>query len=205
MKEIIVMLSTVIMLIGTVGCKADLKEENQQLKAEAAKCQTQVAQLEASVKKLQERDRNLYDDAVSYGGDVYKAAEELLKVSNMETMYEQTINQMVEAQMQQNPQMAKYKNIFMNFFKKYLGYESVKPFFVESYAKNFTGQELRDITAFYRTSTGQKTIKLVPQISTEAMMFSQNRLQEHMPELQMQILQEVQKEQAQKNQKQKRP
>jgi len=38
------------------------------------------------------------------------------------------------------------------------------------YDKNFTESELRDIIAFYRTPTGQKTITLAPKMMMEAMM-----------------------------------
>ncbi len=38
------------------------------------------------------------------------------------------------------------------------------------YDKNYTESELRDIIAFYRTPTGQKTIALAPQLMMEAMM-----------------------------------
>ncbi len=38
------------------------------------------------------------------------------------------------------------------------------------YDKNFTESELRDIIAFYRTPTGQKTITIAPKMMMEAMM-----------------------------------
>jgi hypothetical protein len=35
------------------------------------------------------------------------------------------------------------------------------------YAKHFTAAELRDMLAFYKTSTGQKTLKVMPQVMTD--------------------------------------
>lgn len=39
----------------------------------------------------------------------------------------------------------------------------------EIYGKHFETAEIRDITAFYRTPTGQKSLRLMPQISGESM------------------------------------
>jgi hypothetical protein len=35
------------------------------------------------------------------------------------------------------------------------------------YAKHFTATELRDMLAFYKTSTGQKSLKVMPQVMTD--------------------------------------
>jgi len=35
------------------------------------------------------------------------------------------------------------------------------------YAKHFTAAELRDMLSFYKTSTGQKTLKVMPQVMTD--------------------------------------
>ena len=39
----------------------------------------------------------------------------------------------------------------------------------DAYARHLTGQELRDLTAFYGTASGQRIITLMPQITSESM------------------------------------
>src|SRR5215813_1486429 len=46
------------------------------------------------------------------------------------------------------------------------------------YARHFTAQELREITAFYRTPTGGKLLRLTPQLSAEVMAM----IAPHMPD-----------------------
>jgi hypothetical protein len=52
--------------------------------------------------------------------------------------------------------------------------KSLKDFVVEAtkdapaiYAKHFTAQELREMTAFYRTPTGAKALRMMPQVMAE--------------------------------------
>jgi uncharacterized protein len=67
-------------------------------------------------------------------------------------------------------------------------FEAIKPVLIETfvrrsdemtdvlatvYSKNFTGQELRDMTAFYRTPTGQKLLQLMPTVAQESMQAGQ--------------------------------
>lgn len=53
------------------------------------------------------------------------------------------------------------------FFKKQFGFERVVALVTPLYDKHFTADELRDVIAFYRTPTGQKTMKEMPQMMGE--------------------------------------
>jgi hypothetical protein len=46
------------------------------------------------------------------------------------------------------------------------------------YAKNFTAQELRDITAFYRTPTGAKALQTMPKVMIEYLSGVRPKVQE---------------------------
>ena len=50
----------------------------------------------------------------------------------MEQALEQSISQMLQIQLQQNPALAPYKNIMLQFFKKHMSYENLKVFGVEN-------------------------------------------------------------------------
>jgi uncharacterized protein len=55
------------------------------------------------------------------------------------------------------------------------------------YAKYFTESEIKDLIAFYRSSTGQKTIRVMPQLFAESMQQSNQKL---LPEL-MKVMMEI--------------
>jgi len=121
----------------------------------------------------------------------YKEAEALLEAMRMDTMLNQSIDQMMEVQLQQNPALTPYRHIMEQFMKKYLSYESLKPEMIKLYAQTFTKEELNDITAFYRTPTGQKTMQAMPKLIAQGARLGQAKMQAHLPELQRQIEEEI--------------
>lgn len=62
------------------------------------------------------------------------------------------------------------------------------------YDKYFTERELRDLIAFYKTSTGQKTLKVLPQLMAESM----QRASEIMEPKVMNLVDELLKEEKQR-------
>ncbi|WP_449420882.1 DUF2059 domain-containing protein [Phormidium nigroviride] len=62
------------------------------------------------------------------------------------------------------------------------------------YAKYFTESELKDLIAFYRSSTGQKTIQVMPQLFAESMQQFNQKL---LPEL-MEIMKEIVEDEIEK-------
>ena len=67
-----------------------------------------------------------------------------------------------------------------------------------SYEKHYTLDEIRDLIAFYKTPTGQKTLKLMTTIMTETMVSVQEKLLPKIP----QILKELQDEDRREIEKQ---
>lgn len=58
------------------------------------------------------------------------------------------------------------------------------------YDKNFTLEEIRDLTAFYRTATGQKSLKMMSPIMTDTMQLLSERLLPKIPVIIKEIEQE---------------
>lgn len=105
----------------------------------------------------------------------------------MEVALEESLSQIMDIQLQQNPALLPYKDVVMQFFRKHVSYSSLKPEMIQIYAEVFTAQELRDINAFYRTETGQKTIRLMPQLSAAGAQLGLQRIQQNGAELQRMI------------------
>jgi hypothetical protein len=61
------------------------------------------------------------------------------------------------------------------------------------YARNFTADELRQLTAFYRGPIGQKFLEKMPQIAQESMAMGQKFGQELAGNLRDRIIEELRK------------
>jgi len=61
------------------------------------------------------------------------------------------------------------------------------------YAQNFTADELRDLTIFFRTPTGEKYVQKAPAILQQSMAIGQRFGQSIAPEMQNRIVEELRK------------
>ncbi len=121
-----------------------------------------------------------------------QAAEELLVEMSMERTLEESIETTLSVQLQQAPQLVQFEDIMRAFLNKYMSWEYLKEHIVQLYVEEFTEQELREITAFYRTEAGKKLIELTPVLMNKGMAIGQKAVEEHLPELQQMILQRMQ-------------
>jgi hypothetical protein len=124
-------------------------------------------------------------------------ASELIDVMQLGPHWREQLAQSVDAQVQINPAMAPFKDVFAQFFDKYAGWTSVRAEFVSIYATNFTEQELHDLIAFYKTPTGQKVIAVVPTIQARAQAIGLKLVQQHQAELTDAIRQKLAQQAAQ--------
>ena len=68
--------------------------------------------------------------------------------------------------------------------------EWVRDVYVPLYAKYFTEEQLADLVAFYKTPTGQRVIKAMPQIESEAMQSAGAQVREKFAALARQVAEE---------------
>ena len=116
-----------------------------------------------------------------------KEAEKLLNTMGMEKAMTESMSQMVDVQIQQNPALAPFKPVMMKFFEKHMNWNSLKPEFVLLYSKEFTASELQEINAFYATATGKKTIEKMPTLMGQGAQLGAARVQANIGELQSMI------------------
>lgn len=124
--------------------------------------------------------------------DVNKQAEALLEVTGVEQMLTQSVAQTVEMQLRQNPAMTPYKDTLLAFFNKHISYTSLKPDLIKIYSESFTGQELQDLNDFYRTPTGQKSVRIMPELMVKGSQLGATKIQENILELK-EMIQEASK------------
>lgn len=116
-----------------------------------------------------------------------KEAEKLLDMVGTQEVMEQSMSQMLDIQLQQNPALAPYKGVMMEFLNKNMSYESLKPDLVKMYSEEFTSSELREINAFYSTDVGKKSIEKMPKLMMQGGQLGATRVQENINDLQAMI------------------
>jgi hypothetical protein len=94
---------------------------------------------------------------------------------------------MVGAMIQQNPNLERYRDVFMKWAEGVMTWEAFAPKYVEMYTEAFTEAELREITAFYKTPTGQKTLELMPRLMQRGAEVGMEVANRNMPELERMI------------------
>lgn len=122
-----------------------------------------------------------------------KQAEILLSKLNMKTAMEQSMANLIDLQIQQQPALEPFRVVMESFFSKYMSYESLKPDMVQIYAQAFTAQELKEINAFYETRTGKKTLEMMPTLMGQGGQLGARRVQSNMDELREMIQAEAQR------------
>ncbi len=118
-------------------------------------------------------------------------AEILLAGLNLDTALTQSIEEMLDLQLRQNPSLVPFKSVMLDFLRKYMSYESLKKEMVDIYAEAFTATELREINAFYQTPTGAKTIRLMPELMAKGGQLGAQKVQDNMEELQRMLTAEA--------------
>jgi hypothetical protein len=128
-----------------------------------------------------------------------QAAEELLRMLGLEKSMQAGSNAMVDAQIQGNPALAPYRDVFQQWEGKYFTWDVLGPRMTDLYVQAFTEAELRDLIAFYKTPTGQKALAKMPALLQQGRQLTMEIAKQHKPELEQMI--RARKEELEKAQK----
>ncbi len=107
----------------------------------------------------------------------------LIENMNLKAILDQTIEQMLQIQLNSKPELKPYKDVMLRFFAKHMSYESLKPELIDIYASEFTANELRELNVFYSTPTGRKIIEKTPELSAKGAQLGSQRVQDNLQEL----------------------
>lgn len=133
-----------------------------------------------------------------------QAAEAYLVSTGAEKTHKQTVDQMMDMQIRQLPQLAPYESTMREFMDKYISWDSLKGELITLYADSFTEQELKELTAFHQTPVGQKAISILPTLLTKSAQMALTRIAAHRRELH-EALDAVQKKEEEKKQAETAP
>lgn len=124
------------------------------------------------------------------------AAEDLLKAAEVDKSFDTMIDQSIEMQIKANPMLGQLRPVLKKFMSKHLNYALLKDEMIKMYQDEFTEAELKEIAAFYRTPTGQKSIKRMPALTQKGAELGMKRVQDNVGELQRMIVEELNSKQA---------
>ena len=130
------------------------------------------------------------------GSSHYKAAEKMLTLMDMETVLKRSIDEMLKAQIAQNPGMAPFESVMREFFMKHMSWESLKADTIKIYMSEFTEKELEELNRFYQTDVGRKMIEKMPTLMGKGAELGAQRVQANLPELQEAMAAEAKKQQG---------
>lgn len=118
-----------------------------------------------------------------------RVAEELAQVLQIDRLLQQSYEQMLDVQVQANPDLKPYRDVMLDFFRKHMTWDALKDDLLNLYAEHFSESEMQELNAFYSTETGQKSISAIPDIMRRAGEIGVKRVQENLPELERMLQQ----------------
>ena len=135
----------------------------------AVLCQSLSAQVaDTATPRKQESSKPAKQDEI----DAAKKADikKLLVATGAGNMGMQVVNQMVNMQRRQNPNVP--KEFWDDFLSQVSGDELID-LTIPAYAKHLTHDEIKELIKFYESPVGKKLVKVQPQIMQESMVAGQ--------------------------------
>lgn len=113
--------------------------------------------------------------------------ETLFRLTQMEKKIADSVDNVVQLQIRQNPQLAQHEKTMHTFFDRHIGWKALKEDIAEMYMRKFSEKELQEINAFYITPAGQKVITVLPELVKQRNQLAMMRIQQNIDELQQVI------------------
>ncbi|MGI4726989.1 MAG: DUF2059 domain-containing protein [Janthinobacterium lividum] len=109
---------------------------------------------------------NLKAQNVSFTTEHLKAAEDLLNATDEKAKLETSLKTAVKLQGMRVPEnkRAAFEEVMLAFTTKYITWELLSEKMSALYAEEFTTEELKQLTIFYKTPTGKKYAAKLPKI-----------------------------------------
>lgn len=111
------------------------------------------------------------------------AVQDLFKAVNLEAEVKSMPDAMIASEVSRNPGLEPFRDVMVNWLKKYMTWQAMAPELTKLYAANFTEDELKAMSAFYRTPAGKKTLQKLPELTQRSAMIGAQLGQAHSEEL----------------------
>jgi uncharacterized protein len=120
------------------------------------------------------------------------AVNDLLETVEFEKNMLETIENMLEMQIRQNPDLIAFRDVMSSFFIKHLTSDEVKERYVDIYLESFTEEEIVELNTFFKTDLGRKYYIESQNLSLKGMQIGEEVVQQNMGEFQMLMMERAQ-------------
>jgi len=117
----------------------------------------------------------------------HELALQLLEAMRMPEQIQASLATVAATQARMNPDLPGLGDLLREFLTRYVTWDALKNEYAELYAGAFTEEELREMTDFYRTPTGQKLARATPQLSLLGAQLGERVMRAHAAELEAMI------------------
>jgi hypothetical protein len=94
---------------------------------------------------------------------------------------------MIDLQVQQNATLGPFRDVMLKWAGKFMTWGAVSGPLTDLYTQTFTESELKEMTAFYKTPTGRKTLTEMPSLMQKSAALGAELAKAHTPELEQMI------------------
>jgi len=112
-----------------------------------------------------------------------EAVRQLMEVTHVRELTEQTAETMLKGQLQQMPQLAPFSKVLEDFYREQMSWSVLEPEYTRAYLEVFTEPEVRELVAFYQTPLGQKMLAKMPLLMAKTNELVTRRVQAATPQL----------------------
>lgn len=116
-----------------------------------------------------------------------RAVSGLFDVMHLQQVLEVALDNAIKVQMEANPKIRPLESVMRKFMAKYLSLEGVREPMTKLYVDRFSELEILQLTAFYHTTLGQRTLAELPKIMEEGSKIGLTLVKDHMAELQQMV------------------
>jgi len=115
-----------------------------------------------------------------------KAAEEMLLAQGADVQYQKSFDVIIKQFSAQIPadKQEKFAGVMKAYLNKYASWDILKHDMFVMYAREFTEDELKQLTAFYKSPIGMKLNQKQPELLQTSMTLGQQNVMAHQAELQ---------------------
>jgi len=117
----------------------------------------------------------------------HELALQLLEAMRVPEQIQASMAEVAATQARMNPDLPGLEELLREFLARYVTWDALKTEYAGFYAGAFTEEELREMTAFYRTPAGQKLARATPQLSRLGAQLGERVMRAHAAELEEMI------------------
>src|SRR5262245_8281684 len=116
-----------------------------------------------------------------------QAVLDLIKLTKADQQMMTATENIADAMANSNPMLAQFRDVLVEWTRKYMTWNEMLPHVVKLYKETFTESEIRELITFYQTPVGQKVLAKMPELTQKGFLIGNSIGQAHSAELRQMI------------------